>query len=284
MSKKWYRIDSPTPSYDNPIPRDSLEYMKDRLLGTLERPEIIDRLGDMALGLSNVAQMLEPMGPPELDGEELGDSHDDPDWIHKDMIPFIGHDRFTVSGKQLSHMPTQKAKIGEFLDNNEYTGVYSDIYDSVKFSSPIQVEGVENGGFCHVGFFCVDDVGDRDFYVICRPVVALANWRLTCMNIAALSHEVTHAYDYVMNPVVGTSPKDEREILSRELRAYAVSRCLERHLLYKERLELNYPSISSQVERVREELNGPITSEGAFDVHDDLISRLEQEGLDLIHK
>lgn len=34
-------------SYDRPITLDSLKYMKDRLIGALEEPEIIDKLGNL---------------------------------------------------------------------------------------------------------------------------------------------------------------------------------------------------------------------------------------------
>ena len=51
----------PVSSYDKPITLDSLKYMKDRLIGALEEPEIIDTLGALALGLCDTAQMLEPM-------------------------------------------------------------------------------------------------------------------------------------------------------------------------------------------------------------------------------
>lgn len=55
------QIRLPRSSYDRPVTLDSLKYMKDRLLGTLENPEITDKLGNLALGLCDTAQMLEPM-------------------------------------------------------------------------------------------------------------------------------------------------------------------------------------------------------------------------------
>lgn len=81
MGEGLYIINPPTPSYDNPIPLDSLKYMKDKLLGALENPEILDKLGAVALGLYDTAQMLEPM--EWVEGEELGDSHPDSDWTDK---------------------------------------------------------------------------------------------------------------------------------------------------------------------------------------------------------
>ena len=71
----------PILSYDKPIELDYLERMKDRLIGALEEPEIIDTLGALALRLCDTAQMLEPM--EYVEGEELGDSHPDLDWTDK---------------------------------------------------------------------------------------------------------------------------------------------------------------------------------------------------------
>lgn len=39
----------PISSYNRPITLDSLKYMKDRLIGALEVPEIIDKLGGFSL-------------------------------------------------------------------------------------------------------------------------------------------------------------------------------------------------------------------------------------------
>lgn len=45
MRDELYIINPPTSSYDNPISLDSLKYMKDKLLDTLDNHEIIDKLG-----------------------------------------------------------------------------------------------------------------------------------------------------------------------------------------------------------------------------------------------
>ena len=55
MRDELYIINPPTSSYDNPISLDSLKYMKDKLLGALENPEILDKLGAVALGLYDTA-------------------------------------------------------------------------------------------------------------------------------------------------------------------------------------------------------------------------------------
>lgn len=103
----------PILSYDKPIELDYLERMKDRLIGALEEPEIIDTLGALALRLCDTAQMLEPM--EYVEGEELGDSHPDLDWTDKNIIPLICSNKFVVSGRQISPMPVQKDRIEKTL-------------------------------------------------------------------------------------------------------------------------------------------------------------------------
>ena len=280
MRDKLHIIKPPTPSYDNPISLDSLKYMKDKLLDTLEKTEILDKLGPVALGLYNTAQMLEPM--EWVEGKELGDSHPDPNWTDKNAIPLIGCDKFVISGKQMSHMPVQKAKIDEALAGDKYAGVYgNEIYDQIKASPVMTKEAGKLTGSCHTSFSMVTDM---DLYIYSRPVVSVANSGLMAINVATLSHETDHARDYVMDPVVEIYPKDDRARLRSELQAYAVGKVFQDHLVHESGLMLRYPSLSDQVEKVRREINGPITSEDAFAAHDDLVKRLEEAGLSYIYK
>lgn len=108
-----YTMRQPISSYDKTIDLDSLKGMKDRLIDTLEKPEIIDTLGALASGLYDTAQMLEPM--EYVEGEELGDSHPDLDWPDKNIIPLICSNKFVVSGRQVSPMPVQKDRIEKTL-------------------------------------------------------------------------------------------------------------------------------------------------------------------------
>lgn len=108
-----YTMRQPISSYDKTIDLDSLKGMKDRLIGTLEKPEIIDTLGALALRLCDTAQLLEPM--EYVEGEELGDSHPDLDWTDKNIIPLICSNKFVVSGRQVSPMPVQKDRIEKTL-------------------------------------------------------------------------------------------------------------------------------------------------------------------------
>lgn len=47
---------------------------------------------------------------------------------------------------------------------------------------------------------------------------------------------------------------------------------------------LRYPSLSDRVEKVRREVNGPVTAKDAFAVHEDLVKRLEEADLSYIYK
>lgn len=274
------QIRLPRSSYDRPVTLDSLKYMKDRLLGTLENPEIRDKLGAVALGLCDTVQMLEPMEWVK-DGE-LGDSHPDPDWVDKNVIPLIGCNKFVISGRQMSHMPVQKAKIEATLADYKYGGVCSNgIYDYVTVSPAMTREVKNLAGFCDAGFTIVAGVG---LYVYYRPVVSVMNSELMAINVANLSHEAEHARDCVMDPVMETCPKGDRARLCSELRAYAVDKVLQDYLMYKDGIDLRYPSLSDRVEEVRREVNGPVTSKDAFAVHDDLMKRLDEAGLSRIYK
>ena len=282
MGEGLYIINPSTPSYDNLIPLDSLKYMKDKLLGALENPEILDKLGAVALGLYDTAQMLEPM--EWVEGEELGDSHPDSDWTDKNIIPLIGCDEFVVSGKQMSHMPVQKARIEKALASDNYVGVRNnDVYDQVITLPPVRKKATDVSGFCYTKLYVVGGVGPL---ISSRPIVSVADSRLTAINIANLSHEASHAHDHTMDPVkkICPGPGETQERLRSELQAYAVDKVFQDHLVHESGLMLRYPSLSDQVEKVRREVNGPVTAKDAFAVHDDIIQRLEQAGLSHIYQ
>lgn len=262
----------PISSYDRPITQDSLKYMKDRLIGALEEPEIIDKLGNLALGLCNTAQMLEPM--KSVEGKELGGSHPDPDWTDKNIIPLTGSNEFVVSGRQISLMPVQKDRISDTFASESIARMctYVDIY------SPTKIKRTGVGGFCSTTFYEMGDVGTGP-YVYLRPVISVAQSGLTCVNTATLGHETSHAHDCVTNPVLEIDPKSDQVNLRSELQAYAVSKVLQDYLTYNDRIMFSYPSVSDRVEEVRRKVNGPLWSEGAFDVNDDLIEQLDRAGL-----
>ena len=75
-----------------------------------------------------------------------------------------------------------------------------------------------------------------------------------------------------------------RDELRKELRAYAVGYYVEDCLSNSYNIGRRTTSISHEVERIRREVNGPVDSEDAFAVHDDLVHRIGRAGLDFIYK
>ena len=76
-----YFMHPPVSRYDRPLSLDSLKRTKEGLIAALEKPCVINDLGQLALDLYNTANMLEPM--EYVEGEELGDSHPNSDWPDK---------------------------------------------------------------------------------------------------------------------------------------------------------------------------------------------------------
>lgn len=268
-----YFMHPPVSGYDKPLSLDSLKRMKDRLIGALEESEIINTLGDLALELCDTAQMLEPM--EYIEGEELGDSHPDSDWPDKNIIPLIGSNKFVVSGKQISPMPVQKDRISDtFASESSARMCIDDMHRALDSYPPTKIERTDVGGFCSNSIY---NMGNSRVYL--RPIVSVARNVLMCINIATLAHETSHAHDCVTNPVLEKCSNDSKEILCFELRAYAVSKVLQDYLKRDQGVRFICPSISDRVEKVRRKVNGPLQSEGAFDVSDDLIEQLYRAGL-----
>ena len=263
----------PVSGYDRPLSLDSLKRMKEGLIAALEKPCVINDLGQLALNLYNTAQMLEPM--EYVEGKELGDSYLNSDWADKNIIPLVSSNKFVVSGRQISPMPVQKDRISDtFASESSARMCIDDIYRALDNYPPTKIERTDVGGFCSNSFY---NVGNSRVYL--RPIVSVARNALMCINIAALAHETSHAHDCVTNPVLEACSNDSKEILCFELRAYAVSKVLQDYLKRDQGIRFICPSVSDRVEKVRRKVNGPLWSEGAFDVNDDLIKQLYRAGL-----
>lgn len=273
----------PILSYDKPIELDYLERMKDRLIGALEEPEIIDTLGALALRLCDTAQMLEPM--EYVEGEELGDSHPDLDWTDKNIIPLICSNKFVVSGRQISPMPVQKDRIEKTLVGDMRVFL-DDMYRYLEEDyPPTKIERTDAGvdGFCYTSICKMEDAWTGS-YVRLRPVISVAQSGLICVDTATLGHETSHAYDRIVNPVSEINPTESNQIkLRSELQAYAVGKVIQDYLAYNDGIEFSHPDVQDRVEEVRRKVNGPLLSEGAFDVNDDLIEQLDRAGLRCIY-
>ena len=269
----------PILSYDKPIELDYLERMKDRLIGALEEPEIIDTLGALALRLCDTAQMLEPM--EYIEGEELGDSHPDLDWTDKNIIPLICSNKFVVSGRQISPMPVQKDRIEKTLVGDMRVFL-DDMYRYLEEDyPPTKIERTDAGvdGFCYTSICKMEDAWTSS-YVRLRPVISVAQSGLICVDTATLGHETSHAYDRIVNPVSEINPTESNQIkLRSELQAYAVGKVIQDYLAYNDGIEFSHPDVQDRVEEIRRKVNGPLRSEGAFDVNDDLIEQLDRAGL-----
>lgn len=273
----------PILSYDKPIELDYLERMKDRLIGALEEPEIIDTLGALALRLCGTAQMLEPM--EYVEGEQLGDSHPDLDWTDKNIIPLICSNKFVVSGRQISPMPVQKDRIEKTLVGDMRVFL-DDMYRYLEEDyPPTKIERTDAGvdGFCYASICKMEDAWTSS-YVRLRPVISVAQSGLMCVDTATLGHETSHAYDRIVNPVSEINPTESNQIkLRSELQAYAVGKVIQDYLAYNDGIEFSHPDVQDLVEEVRRKVNGPLLSEGAFDVNDDLIEQLDRAGLRCIY-
>ena len=269
----------PILSYDKPIELDYLERMKDRLIGALEEPEIIDTLGALALRLCDTAQMLEPM--EYVEGEELGDSHPDLDWTDKNIIPLICSNKFVVSGRQISPMPVQKDRIEKTLVGDMRVFL-DDMYRYLEEDyPPTKIERTDAGvdGFCYTSICKMEDAWTGS-YVCLRPVISVVQSGLICVDTATLGHETSHAYDRIVNPVSEINPTESNQIkLRSELQAYAVGKVIQDYLAYNDGIEFSHPDVQDRVEEVRRKVNGPLRSEGAFDVNYDLIEQLDRAGL-----
>lgn len=278
-----YTMRQPISSYDKPIELDYLKYMKDRLIGALEEPEIIDTLGALALGLCDTAQMLEPM--EYVEGEELGDSHPDLDWTDKNIIPLICSNKFVVSGRQISPMPVQKDRIEKTLVGDMRVFL-DDMYRYLEEDyPPTKIERTDAGvdGFCYTSICKMEDAWTGS-YVRLRPVISVVQSGLICVDTATLGHETSHAYDRIVNPVSEINPTESNQIkLRSELQAYAVGKVIQDYLAYNDGIEFSHPDVQDRVEEVRRKVNGPLRSEGAFDVNDYLIEQLDRAGLRCIY-
>ena len=117
-----------------------------------------------------------------------------------------------------------------------------------------------------------------------RPGVALLARGSRSRMASILLHEVSHALDHVVQPIV----YDERQLrsLSSELAAYATQSLAVAALKKEGCAQWRYIKrrpLADAVEAVRFRVNGPYTQPGAFDVNDEIVAALEQHGLQGIY-
>lgn len=267
--------------------------IQDRPVETLDRPEITDKLGGLALELSEVAQQLHPViynRDGIVSADELLAS--DPN-----SIPLVGNTKFTSHFK-LAPTPMQFEAINKKLTSDECDQILIPQLERVlgsKYNSEMmKVDRPSLATCCAVTKYfnlTKDDIS----HVAGRPFIGMNSTDIEPINIAIMVHEATHALDHVNSPLLYVcSTKDisattltgfkSRLKLARELKAYAVSDCVEQYLAETHGSMERAMLVSRRVEAIRQEVNGPVTAEDAFAVHDDLVKRLIAAGLGHIYQ
>ena len=281
--RMWHPINDPA----------ELGRIQDCLVETLDRPEITDKLGGLALELSEVAQQLHPV-TYNRDGIVIADEllASDPN-----SIPLVGNTKFTSHFK-LAPTPMQLEAINKKLTSDECGQILIPQLERVlgsKYNSEMmKVDRPSLATCCAVTKYfnlTKDDIS----HVAGRPFIGMNSTDIEPIDIAVMVHEATHALDHVNSPLLYVcSTKDisattltgfkSRLKLACELKAYAVGDCVEQYLAETYGSMERAALASRRVEAIRQEVNGPVTAKDAFAVHDDIIQRLEQAGLSYIYR
>ena len=262
--------------------------IQDRLVETLDRSEITDKLGDLALELSEVAQQLHPV-TYNRDGIVNADKllASDPN-----SIPLVGNTKFTSHFK-LAPTPMQFEAINKKLTSDECGQILipqlESVLDSKYNSEMMKVDRPSLATCCAVTKYfnlTKDDIS----HVAGRPFIGMNSTDIEPIDIAVMVHEATHALDHVNSPLLYVcSTKNisattltgfkSRLKLACELKAYAVGDCVEQYLAETHGSMERAMLVSRRVEAIRQEVNGPVTSKDAFAAHEGLMRRLVKAGL-----
>ena len=294
MSERCPGSTSPTRQRWHPINNPAeLGRIQDQLVETLDRPEITDKLGGLALELAEVAQQLHPV-TYNRDGIVSADEllASDPN-----SIPLVGNTKFTSHFK-LAPTPMQLEAINKKLTSDECGQILIPQLERVlgsKYNSEMmKVDRPSLATCCAVTKYfnlTKDDIS----HVAGRPFIGMNSTDIEPIDIAVMVHEATHALDHVNSPLLYVcSTKDisattltgfkSRLKLARELKAYAVGDCVEQYLAETHGSMERAMLASRRVEAIRQEVNGPVTAKDAFAVHDDLVKRLIAAGLGHIYQ
>ena len=294
MSERRPGSTSPTRQRWHPINNPAeLGRIQDQLVETLDRPEITDKLGGLALELSEVAQQLHPVMYNKagiISADELLAS--DPN-----SIPLVGNTKFTSHFK-LAPTPMQFEAINKKLTSDECGQILipqlESVLDSKYNSEMMKVDRPSLATCCAVTKYfnlTKDDIS----HVAGRPFIGMNSTDIEPIDIAVMVHEATHALDHVNTPLLYVCDKEDLSAatladfkshlkLARELKAYAVSDCIEKYFSDTHGSMGRVELASHKVEAIRQEVNGPVTAKDAFAVHDDLVKRLVAAGLGHIYQ
>lgn len=263
---------------------DDLKYTQEQLLSTLERPEITDTLGRLALELHETAQLLEPT---EIIDDNEKDTSKALDWRDKDIIPLLGDVNFTAPAAD-APMPAQREIIAETLLRRGYSKaeIYAVEIRLDRLCKDLLTTRVDGSSDC-TGVCSYSIFQSRGkFQLYGRPYIGTLSSGVRVFDVANLSHETTHALDIQQTAITDFMTEEDslRDELRKELRAYAVGYYVEDCLSNSYNIGRRTTPVSHKVERIRREVNGTVDSEDAFTVHDDLMHRIGQAGLDYIYK
>ena len=265
---------------------DNLKYTQEQLLSTLERPEITDTLGELALELHGTAQMLEPTEIIDENDNEK-DASKALGWRNKDVIPLLGDVNFTAPAA-VAPMPAQREIIAETLLREGYSKpeIYAVEISLDRFCKDLLTTRVDGTSDCtgvcsYISFQPIGRLQLRG-----RPYIGMLSSGIRIFDVATLSNETTHALDFKQTAIMDFMTEEDRlrDKLRGELQAYAVGYYVEDCLSNLYNIGRRTESTLHEVERIRREVNGPVDSEGAFAVHDDLVHRIGRAGLDCIYK
>lgn len=276
---------------------DDLKYAQEQLLSTLERPKIIDTLGKLALELSGIVELLEPTDQTEVvDADDIKfqqiyemtvsrASY----WRDKDIIPLLGDVNFIAPAAD-APMPAQRKVIKKELvcrgDGDIADCDAERLLDEFRDNQLTTVRNSSSSaiGVCSYARFSLFSRGEEVLQCFGRPYIGMLSSEVEAFDVATLSHEATHALDATQTAITECMTKEDefRDKLKRELRAYAVDYYVEDYMSDLAGVARRTTSTPQLVERIRRMVNGPVGSEDAFAVHDDLIHYIRQAGLDYI--
>ena len=275
---------------------DDLKYAQEQLLSTLEHSKIIDILGELALKLPGIVEMLEPTEPTEV--VDAGDiklqqiyemtvsraSY----WRDKDIIPLLGDVNF-IAPAACAPMPAQREVIKEELVRRGDGDIADcdaerllDEFRDNQLTTATNRSGAI--GVCSYANFPLFSRGEEVLQCFGRPYIGMLSSGIGAFDVATLSHEATHALDATQTAITECMTKEDkfRYNLKCELRAYAVNYYVEDYMSDLAGVARRTASTPQLVEHIRRMVNGPVGSEDAFAVHDDLIHYIGQAGLGYI--
>ena len=291
MTMSERRPGSTSPARQRWHPINSLAELgciQEQLIATLDRPQVIDQLGGLALELSEVVQKLHPV-TYNRDGIVSAD-----ELLASDLnsIPLVGNTKFTshfklaptpmqfeAMGSKLAHEGYGEAvirQLGSVLDNKSSSKKMETNYAGLAVcpSLATYVTLAQGGVLCAAG----------------QPYIGMNLTHIQPLNIAVVAHEAAHALDYIKHPLLYVCDKEDLSAatladfkshlkLARELKAYAVGDCIEKYFSDTHGPMGHVELVSHKVEAIRQEVNGPVTSKDAFAAHDGLMRRLAEAGL-----